>query len=135
MKIGFTGTRRGMAQAQNASFWYWLAGEGEFHHGDCTGSDEQAHIMARGSMFRIVVHPPTDDKNRAFCIGDETRDPLPYLDRNRNIVDETEVLVATPAEDEEQLRSGTWSTIRYARKQGKRVVIIYPDGRVAEDRT
>jgi len=43
-------------------------------------------------------------------------------------VDETEWLWAIPGEFKEVLRSGTWSTIRYARKKGKKVLIIWPDG-------
>jgi bifunctional non-homologous end joining protein LigD len=35
-----------------------------------------------------------------------------------------------PAEPEEQLRSGTWSTVRFAKKQGKPVFVILPDGTV-----
>jgi len=39
-------------------------------------------------------------------------------------------MIATPGEVDEQLRSGTWSTVRFARKQGKPVHVILPDGRV-----
>jgi hypothetical protein len=34
-------------------------------------------------------------------------------------VDETEFLIGAPKEDEEVLRSGTWSTIRYSKKSNK----------------
>jgi predicted Rossmann fold nucleotide-binding protein DprA/Smf involved in DNA uptake len=44
-------------------------------------------------------------------------------------VNETGVLVAMP-DGPEELRSGTWATVRYARKQGKDGRIIYPDGLV-----
>ena len=36
------------------------------------------------------------------------------------------------SEAEEQLRSGTWSTIRYAKRQNKPTTIIFPDGSVIE---
>jgi hypothetical protein len=58
------------------------------------------------------------------------RPERPYLDRNKDIVRETASLIAAPAEPEEQLRSGTWSTVRFARKQGKPVFLILPDGTV-----
>ena len=51
--------------------------------------------------------------------------PKPYLDRNRDIVDACEVLLATP-DGPERLRSGTWSTVRYARKIGKPVEVRLP---------
>ena len=46
--------------------------------------------------------------------------------------DETDMLVACPKGPEE-VRSGTWSTVRFARKRGKRIVIIMPDGTVTEE--
>ena len=51
-----------------------------------------------------------------------------YLVRNHDIVDVCDVLVATPGQKEEQIRSGTWATIRYARKIRKQIIIVYPDG-------
>ena len=52
------------------------------------------------------------------------------LARNRIIAARCDALLACPAEPDEQLRSGTWSTIRYARKAGKPITIIRPDGGV-----
>jgi predicted Rossmann fold nucleotide-binding protein DprA/Smf involved in DNA uptake len=54
--------------------------------------------------------------------------PRSFLERNHDIVDASEVLVAIPKETEEVLRSGTWATIRYAHKLRRRVMIIYPNG-------
>lgn len=55
---------------------------------------------------------------------------IPYLQRNKVIVDRCGVLVAAPGEAQEQLRSGTWSTIRYARRVGRPVIMVLPDGTV-----
>lgn len=127
MKVGFTGTRRGMTDLQTEEVNDWLRRyAGALHHGDCVGADEQAHALGLGWLW-IVVHPPLNEKYRAFVKGgDEYRDPAPYLIRNHAIVDETEVLIATPKEPTEVLRSGTWATIRYARAQGKDVKIFLP---------
>lgn len=138
MKIGFTGTREGTTDQQRRALIAWAktAGVTEFHHGCCLGADEDAFdvFMSAGDLgFArpvIIAHPPA---NRSMlCRGaeefsDEKRSPLPYLERNKCIVDACDVLVACPKEPEE-LRSGTWSTVRYARKQGKKVVIIWADG-------
>jgi hypothetical protein len=97
------------------------------HHGGCRGADEQADAIARSVGAWIISHPGPHGGTG----GDETRRPLPYLERNRAIVDETDVLVATPQTPDEQMRSGTWATIRYARSQGKPVTVIAPDGSVA----
>jgi len=51
-----------------------------------------------------------------------------YLARNHFIVAYSEELVAAPKSNKEELRSGTWATIRYARKRKRMVTIIYPDG-------
>jgi len=132
VNVGFTGTRRGMTDAQYNSVWALLCyrAPGHFHHGDCTGADEKAAHLARHAGMRIICHPPTDSRLRANVVSDETRAPRPYLDRNHDIVDETTELIATPGEFEEQLRSGTWSTVRYARRQGRRVLVVLPDGRL-----
>jgi predicted Rossmann fold nucleotide-binding protein DprA/Smf involved in DNA uptake len=56
----------------------------------------------------------------------------PYLARNRDIVLETIALIAAPAEPQERIRSGTWSTVRFAKKQGKTVILILPDGTIEQ---
>jgi hypothetical protein len=130
MRIGFTGTRLGMTVAQRMRFADLLAGvAGELHHGDCVGADTGAHSIACDLGLRIVIHPPDDPKLRAWCRpADRTLAPKPYLQRNRDIVLDTECLIAAPGEAVEQLRSGTWSTVRYARKLGRPIWIINPDG-------
>jgi hypothetical protein len=75
-----------------------------------------------------VIHPPSDGSRRAHCKADKTLPPLPYLQRNHAVVDDTEVLIATPAQQHETLRSGAWATVRYARKKKRKIHIIYPDG-------
>ena len=58
-------------------------------------------------------------------------DPKYHALRDRQIVDWSRVVVACPKCDREQRRgSGTWATVRYARKENKPIYIVYPDGRV-----
>lgn len=102
----------------------------ELHHGDCIEADAEAHEIARALGWHIVGHPPTNPHKRAFCQFDEARPPAPYLVRNRHIVNETTALLATPRSFAEVIRSGTWATIRYARKLGRPVIVIYPNGSV-----
>ena len=130
--IGFTGTREGMSNTQLVELteflekyktWYDV----EFRHGDCIGADEQAHLIASAFGFRIVVHPPNDTMLRAYCaFAEEIRSPKAFLTRNHDIVDASDIVIAAPRTSVEELRSGTWATIRYARKTGKRVEIILP---------
>jgi len=130
-KIGFTGTRRGMTAEQKTALRNLLqAAGGEFHHGDCVGADAEAHDIAQACGLEPVIHPPTDPKQRAWKAASRILLPLPYLHRNKEIVRETESIIATPSEFDEQHRSGTWSTVRYARKLGRQVLVILPDGRL-----
>jgi len=136
VKIGVSGSRKGTTAAQKARFVEILPPElGELHHGDCIGSDEELHAIVRVQRpdTRIVAHPPDNPSRRAFVVdADEYREPLPYLDRNRHIVDDSDRLIATPDGFVEEVRSGTWYTVRYARSQGKQVTVIFPDGSIAE---
>lgn len=135
-RIGFTGSQHGISVPQWVSLNKIADGlereEDEIwlHHGDCIGADQMSHMLSLCRNYSVVIHPPEDDKKRAYCThARETREPKPYLVRNHDIVDETEMLIATPS-GPETLRSGTWATIRYARKLGRPVTIIWPDGRV-----
>lgn len=126
MKVGFTGTRKGMSPRQRRQLAAILHAVTEIHHGDCVGADEQAHELAVEAGIRRVVHPPSNPGKRAWCGIDDGSTVLPakpYLARNRDIVDACDVLMAAPYGPEE-VRSGTWSTVRYARKIGKATRIL-----------
>jgi hypothetical protein len=134
--MGFTGTQEGMTPAQIATLYTMLRNLSpeEFHHGDCIGADAQAHAEARATKSppHIACHPPINASKRAYCECDEYYEEAEYLQRNRNIVDSCFLLVAAPKEFDEQRRSGTWSTVRYAKKIGRQFVIILPDGTTTE---
>lgn len=102
----------------------------EFHHGDCVGADEKAHNIVRQVLAdcTIFIHPPKNSSKRAGCEGDFVFAVKEYLERNKDIVNGTDRMIATPQEFEEQQRSGTWSTVRYAEKCGTIVYVILPDG-------
>lgn len=123
MKIGFTGTQIGMSQHQKEQFVLKLMDLDitEFHHGDCIGADAEAHDIVREFFPEVIIvgHLPQSNGKRAFKKCDNYRDPLPYLVRDRIIVDETDILIGCPKTDDEVLRSGTWATIRYSRKLNK----------------
>lgn len=113
----------------------WRTVEAEVHHGCCDGSDAEFHAIAYDAGCRIHGHPPTNPVYRAaltFRLTDIVHPEKPYLERNRDIVSATEALIAAPGEAVEQLRSGTWSTVRYARSIGRRVYVVLPDGSVTE---
>lgn len=126
MKVGFTGTQQGVDANRLLRFKYFLSENAatEFHHGDCIGADEQAHTIARELGISIFIHPPFNQTKRAFCQGGTELPMKEYLARNRDIVDSTDMLIALPKTTIEQIRSGTWATIRYARNVNKRIIIL-----------
>lgn len=132
IRIGFTGTRQGMSVIQRERFAKYIEYTNivscitEFHHGDCIGSDAQTHdIIAKFFPgIQIVIHPPIKSNFRAFRKSKISFLPADYLKRNRSIVDSTDILIATPLEDKEKKKGGTWYTIRYARKKGRKVIIL-----------
>jgi hypothetical protein len=137
MKVGFTGTQQGMNDEQVRAVTALLVEVAsqcsydsiapEFHHGDCVGADAQAAEIARRLHFRIVCHPPTDAKKRVFFPSDLILVPKPYLQRNHDIVDAVEIMIATPKETSEVQRSGTWATIRYAQSLRRTLRVFYPE--------
>jgi hypothetical protein len=128
MKIGFTGTQQGMTEKQKHEIAKLIKQASEFHHGDCIGADSEAHQLAIEYGIFTVIHPPDNPSKRAWCVGDQVLPAKPYLDRNHDIVDQTEVLIAAPFEDEDKLRSGTWATIRYAKRQGVPIRMVTRSG-------
>lgn len=131
-QVGFTGTRDGMTDRQKRSFSKLIEviGVSEFHHGDCVGSDTEAHdiIVNNEKSIAIHIHPPKNSSMRAFNKSEHIHEEKEYLERNRDIVDATSILIATPKTCMEKQQSGTWTTIRYAQKANKLTFIIKPDG-------
>jgi len=104
--------------------------------GACVGIDRVAAITAYALGFFVHTIIPAnlakiDEQFFAHCT---TYEYMPkgtsYMDRNWRLVNHPDYpcdcLLAFPNQNEEILRSGTWSTVRRARKLGKEVRIISP---------
>lgn len=133
MRVGFTGARDGMNPAQYEELGLILRQNlaKELHHGDCIGADSTAHSLALQLGLRVIIHPPVDTGLQAHCNGaHEMREPKTHFARNRAIVNETQVLIATPKDNTEQAYGGTWYTVRYARKLRRPIVILLPNGNI-----
>jgi len=138
--LGFTGTRRGMTVAQKQAFVQALSRfpvpPHEFHHGDCRGADAEAFALlerALGKRCETFAHPSILLSDRAYTNSDNIYSPRPPLERNEIIIRICDILVAAPGEVNELLRSGTWSTVRYARKRARYTILIYPNGETLEE--
>lgn len=138
--VGFTGSQFGQTREQISRVAFFLINgkPARIHHGLCIGADAIFHRISQ-SMHNpplICGHPPTDRSKVEESLDGfaHLMEPLPYLDRNTKIVEHSKVLLATPKEYEEQLRSGTWATIRRARTANIWRFIIFPDGTVKTER-
>ena len=136
--IGFTGTRNILPPEQQHGLAAVLEslkrkGFDTIHHGDCVGADAISHNLAGTLGLLRVSHPPAVRTFQAFCQAEENREPLDYIARNHVIVDESEILVVCPKGPEE-LRSGTWATVRYARALGRPILLVWPNGKVTTEK-
>jgi len=129
--LGFTGSRHGLTPPQTAVLRAMLQAGKEFHHGDCIGADAAAAAIAHELGLVVVAHPPAEDGLRAFFPHSAAIQPArPYLARNRQIVAACDRLLACPRAAQEERRSGTWYTVRFAERMRKPVVVVLPDGGV-----
>lgn len=146
MIIGFTGTQKGVKKPQ----LYALESElkldhgddgyspksSKFLHGGAVGADTVADALACVLEFKDIEVFPCHNERYTFWTekGDgrvrSIHSVKPPLMRNRIIVKRSQKLFATPVGFNEELRSGTWATIRYMRELKKPIVIIFPDGSV-----
>jgi predicted Rossmann fold nucleotide-binding protein DprA/Smf involved in DNA uptake len=136
---GFSGTREGLTSFQRGNLLGLLVElrPRVLHHGDCVGADTEAHLFCIALRTRVRIHPPEDDRLRAWCsfvgsglLVEMIYDAKPYLVRNRDIVDESDYLIGCPKGPEAVVGSGSWATIRYAREVGRPVFVLWPDGKV-----
>lgn len=133
--LAFTGSKDRVTQKQAARLRLELAAAVDegflwMHNGDCVEADFIAATLWKKLKRKVMLHPPLRDKYRAFFQADITCEPKEYLARDQDMVLCSERLYACPQTFDEQRRSGTWTTIRYARKLRMKIVIIFPDGTI-----
>lgn len=140
MRLGFTGTRDGMSITQFDTFHQLVTqkllidSEHEWHAGDCLGADEQSTLLVqklKRDWARVETHghPCNLRQYRAHLDYDVTHPIYPPLTRNKHIVLSSDIIFCAPREYEEVHRgSGTWATIRYARRLNRLHYLIWPDG-------
>lgn len=132
--IGFTGNRNGISESQKEGIISILNNYNHIValHGDCVGSDTDFHNLCVANraknpnkVLKIHIYPPSYSGLRSFLKGDVVKAEKPFLKRNLDIIQDCSILIACPKDkNQEELRSGTWSTIRQARKQNKQIYIL-----------
>jgi len=133
MIFGFTGTMNGMTKAQKIAVVNLLGtlDVEVLHHGCCKGADVEANDFAVALGVKTYGHPSTVTNTQRECTLHKMYLAFPPLVRDKHIVMEgTHGLIATPKTPKEVLRSGTWTTVRYARAMQRKIWIVRPDGTV-----
>lgn len=141
IKIGFTGRRDGMTTAQLEAIEDIIlrtvskySGKVVAVDGMCVGADTEFNTLAKKADCYCIAYPGhyrNSPENTSLVGGgvyDEIRESDTHFSRNRRIVDDTNVLLATPRSRDTSGRGGTNYTINYAKKNKKPVYIVYPDG-------
>jgi len=130
IKVGFTGSRLGLTPQQKTQIALEVRKINPHLviHGDCIGADYDFDCIAKDLEIRRKIKPCNLKDQRAFCEAEFIEEPKAPLERNRDIVDECDILLAAPGSKNEIHRSGTWSTIRYATKTKKNLIVFYTDG-------
>ena len=134
VRIGFTGSRTGMSQTQAKAITDILDSYSDIVvlHGDCVGADTEFHKLCVAYRVAhpektIVIHiyPPTYANLRSFNNPDKLMPAKYYLERNKDIIMNSDFIIACPVDkDREEVRSGTWSTIRHAKVNNLQVHIL-----------
>lgn len=137
MKISFTGTQQGMTPTQKVVLERRLRELKATYliHGGCIGADDEADQIAVSLGIERICYPSTNlEKSIDPAILRARGNIRIYnrqqpLVRNWDIVKNGVYLLACPSQVAEVLRSGTWATVRYARKlrQRDQIEIIRPD--------
>lgn len=139
--IGFTGSRLGKTAESDKAFRAFLAvaQPAVFRNGLCIGWDGQAVRIVREMFptFKIIgypgrgmndvadIRPDRDWAAQEMC--DEVMVEQSHFARNRAIVNACERMIACPA-SKVMTSGGTLYTINYAKKTGRPMAIICPDG-------
>jgi hypothetical protein len=156
MILGFTGTRQGMTPKQLATVravaerYYRTGRLLVVRHGACAGADREFHATVVNQpefhaeptrMFTTWLYP-SNAEQRTWALAAVAALPpdagfvvktQPPLERNKRIVGGSDLLIAAPRGFTEEVRSGTWATVRYARERRVAITIVWPDGRKTEE--
>lgn len=132
----------------------YAEGYRDFYSGMCIGVDlwaaqAVADLKRRDASVRLVGVVPFEGQDAywsiadrrdyrrlidactqviTLCTADEAKRDAPacYRRRNRYMVDQADCLLAVYTADGSDSRSGTGATVRYARRQLKRILYIHP---------
>ena len=145
--LGFTGSRHGLTEIQKKVLIDNII---EFRYneilnfktdinkpfnsldGCCIGADDIFYNICDMLSFNTIGYPGfySTHPMRSKILRNRMKAVKSPLQRNKNIVYNSNLMIACPNTKEEIKRSGTWATIRYTKQLIKPLIIIYPDGNI-----
>jgi len=151
MKVGFVGNQKEMSKQQKDTLIRIMKKlkhtyqNIDLHMGSAPGSDAEAFaiVVENGLVSRLFFYPSSNPDENAFDIEDPRdlekkeikllrQNERTIFERNRNIVDTCDMIIAVPRETLEKRESETWMAIRYSKIQKKRLFTLYPDGKATK---
>jgi hypothetical protein len=144
--LGFVGVRRGLSCAQFHTVCRILVARrgrgavaamraGHYSPDGDAGADFARITRWMRTPPQLTVHEcgespamPVLSAESLISWADFSIEPDAVPMWNRAIVDHSDALLACPPIVDEDPRSRTWAAVRYARKVGKTIVVVYPDG-------
>jgi hypothetical protein len=128
MKVGFTGTRKGLSEKQKELLKDFFINNNitELHHGDALGADTEAHniFISIYPNAKVVLYPSDLERANNKATNLVEYRPTPPLKRNEDIVRNCNLLIVCPKSEKEEKRSGTWATYRHAKSINKPIKIL-----------
>ena len=133
--LGFTGRADGMSEPQRVGVRVILEEFISFYpnrqpvglHGDALGADKDFYDICEELGIPSWCRP-CSGANRAHTGSKVVAEVTTPMVRNRAIVAESHLLIATPPTPEFIKHSGSWATLKYMVKAAKPVFLVKPDG-------
>ncbi len=91
--------------------------DGQDAHWSQTARREYRQLLDRCDKVEVLCEPPVQRADSAGC----------YQRRNAWMVDMADTVLAVYSDERSDIRSGTAATLRYARRQQRRIVLLHPE--------
>ena len=135
--LAVTATRDGLTDEQAYIAMQLLDHALRLSHGAARGGDSQLHYLAHDRGVPCSIWPadnvPSNLSGLDIWDTDVIHPAGKALDRNHDIILDGHALAAFPRLMQEELRSGTWAAVRFARKTDRPILIVWPDGTLTRE--
>lgn len=97
-------------------------------HGDCIGADAVFDAICKRRSIPVKVRPATTPRMRAGCDSEVIAEPRRPLVRNREIVADSDLLIACPTI--RGSRQAVWATVQMMQRAGRPIYLVTYDGAI-----